>query len=501
MKKFLAILMSAIMLLSMASFASAEEPFVITVMLPDFYADVEYQKDDNPVLKAIEEKAGVKLNITWVANSAYKDQTSVIMADPDNMPMIMVMQGPRDAITVNSAKAGAFWDLTDHIDQFENLAAGSDSIYSNVSVDGRIYGIYRSRATARAGIYYRTDIAEKVGITEKPKTIEDLTKLAMALASYSDDTYALNMCKYVGGTIGLITVAYGAPYTWGVDANGDIYPAHKDPAFLEGLNWLRDLYAAGGIDPDFMTIESGNWDNIERQSKAFMRFDCMDNAYRQQEWFEKNEKETGMTITNEIFAMLPFVENAKGETRMYPQNAGYSGEVVITKSAKTEEDMLKCLKFLDWCNSAEGQTLINWGIDGTTYWIREDGYRYTNPTDDVDMSDQVKRIQKSLNQLGMNVNGDLTPKAATTPLRTEYNNYQNTHVQYVIFDPCHALTSETYIAMGSTLSTALEDAHVQYIAGLIDADELAILWEQWEAEGGAQMTKEYNDAYHAANAK
>lgn len=501
MKKSLAILMAAVMLLSMISIAAAEEPYVITVMLPDFYTESEYQRDDNPVLKAIEEKAGVKLDITWVANSAYKDQTSVVMADPDNMPMMMVMQGPREAITINSARAGAFWDLTDYIGQFENLAAGSKSIYDNIAVDGRLYGIYRPRVTARGGIYYRKDIAAQVGITEEPKTLEDLTKLAMALAGYSEDTYALNMCKYVAGTIGIITVAHGAPMNWGVDENGNIYPAHKDPAYLEGLNWLRDLYIAGGIDPDFMTIESSNWDNIERTSKAFMRFDCMDNAYRQQEWFEKNADQTGMKVTEDIFAMLPGVTNADGQLRMWAQNTGYNGEVVITKSAKTEEDMLKCLKFLDWCNTAEGQTLINWGIDGVTYWIRENGFRYTNPTDDADMSEQVKRIQKSLNQLGVTVINDLTPKAAGTPLRDEYASYNNTHIPYIIFDPCHALYSETYNTMGSTLNTLLEDAHVQYIAGLIDADELAALWQQWEDEGGAQMTKEYNDAYQAAKAK
>ncbi len=493
MKKLVALLLGIIMVFSMISFASAdEEPLTITVMLPDFYSDKEWLEDGNPVLDAIEKAANVDLKITWVANSAYTEMTSYTLADSANMPMVMVLTGARDSIVIDSARAGAFWDLTDYISQFPNLAAGSQGVYDNISVDGRVYGIYRSRAYPRSGIYYRSDIAAKVGITEEPTTIEELTKLAEALAGYSEDTYALNMCKYVAGTINYITVAMGAPQTWGVNENGDIYPAHESPAFLKGLNWLRHLYEIGGIDPDFMTIESGNWDSIERTGKAFMRFDCLDNCYRQQEWFENNEG-----VTETIFAMVNGLKNDEGSITVWPQNAGFSGEIAITKSVKDEATMLRVLKFLDWCNSAEGQTLLNWGLDGETFFIHADGFRYTKPESGEDVSEYVYKIQHSLNQLGMNVNGDLTPKAATTALRDEYAALNIAMTPYAVSNPCYPLTSETDVMFGTTLSTKLEDAHVQYIAGIISEEELRAVWQEWSDEGGAQMTKEYNEAYHA----
>lgn len=491
MKKSLALFLSLLMVFGLAGFAAAEEPFVITVMLPDFYVDVDFVKDDNPVLKAIEEKTGVRLDITWVANSAYLEQTSVTLADPANMPMIMVMQGPRDQMTVNSARAGAFWDLTDYIPKTEYLSQGSEKIFNNIAVDGRLFGIYRSRATARNGIYYRSDVASELGFTEKPKTMEELTAMSLAIAAKSEDTYALNMCKYVDGTIKIATVMHGAPNIWGIDGNGDVYPAHTDPHFLEGLNWLRALYAAGGIDPDFMVIESGKWNDAERNSTAFIRFDCMDNGYRQQEWFEQNK---GTTDT--IFALLPSVTNAQGDFRMVP-TVGYNGEIVITKAVKTEEDMLKCLNFLDWCNSAEGQTLINWGLEGLTYGINAEGFR----TILEEQTAYVQAVQHSLNQLGMNVNGDLTPAPVQTPLRSEYNEYQKTMVEHCVFDPCHSLESETAVMFGSVLNTMLEDAHVQYIAGQIDEEGLRAAWQQWADDGGAAMTEEYNSAYQAAFGK
>lgn len=291
------------MLLSVGCFAETEEaPFELTVLLPDFYTTEEFMVEGNPVLEAIEKATGVRLKITWAANSEYGTTISTTLADANTMPMVMALTDARGSVVIDSARAGAFWELTDFVKDAENypyLAAGSEGVYNNISIDGKIFGVYRSRAYPRAGVYYRKDIAAKMGIEEVPQTLDDLTELAEALAQYSDDTYALNMCSYTAGTINLITVAFGAPQTWGINEEGNIYPAHESPAYLEGLNWLRRLYEIGGIDPDFITIDSTNWDNIERTGKAFMRFDCLDNAYRQQEWFEKNEGVTEPDLRND----------------------------------------------------------------------------------------------------------------------------------------------------------------------------------------------------------
>ncbi len=495
MKKLVSLFLALVMVLSMMSFAAAEEPFTITVMLPDLNALVEFKAEDNPVLKAIEEKAGVKLEIIWAANSEYGTSLNTVMTDPsEKQPMLIVMTDARGTTMINNARAGAFWDLTDFVKDSENYPnlAGSTGIYNNISIDGRIYGIYRTRAYPRAGIYYRKDIAEKQGITKVPETLDELTALANALAGYSKDTYALNMCSYTAGTINVITVAHGAPNNWGIDENGDIYPAHKSPAYLEGLNWLRDLYKAGGIDPNFATIDSTQWDNIERTEKAFMRFDCLDNCYRQQEWFEKNAG-----VTEQIWEMVGPLAKADGSITVWPQNPGFSGEVVVTKAVK-EADLPKVMKFLDWVNTAEGQMLINWGVEGVTYLLDDEGYRVATSEYSKEMSDNSAIYQHSLNQLGMNIMGDLCAPLRQSDLRARYNELNSILTPYAVSDPCYPFVSETNVAFGSQLSTIISDAACQYIAGIIDLDGLQAAWQQWEDEGGALMTMEYNEAYHAS---
>ena len=498
MKKLVALFLAMVMVLSMASFAAAEEPFEITVLLPQFPSDYDYTEENNPILKAIEEKTGVKLSIQWGANSTYGDILNTTLADK-NPPMLIAATDARAPIIINSARAGAFWDLTDAVADEANypyLAAGADSVYSNIAVDGRLYGIYRSRAYPRGGIYYRMDIAKEVGIDKVPETLDDLTALAEALAGYSDDTYCLNMCSYTAGTISVITVAFGAPNNWGVDENGDIYPAHKSPAYLEGLNWLRHLYEIGGIDPNFAQISTSDWDPIERQGKAFMRFDCMDNAHRQQEWFENNAG-----VTEQIFMSVCGLKKADGTITVWPQNAGFSGEILITKSV-SEADLPKVLKFLDWLNGPEGQTLINAGLEGVTFDVGEDGHRFIPEEKTEEYAKNSGMYFSSMNQLGMGVPGNLEdPKAAVnkgvTDLRERYDNLNKEFAQYAVADPCYPLVSETNVAFGTQLSQIISDAAVQYIAGLISEDELRAAWEDWAMQGGDAITQEYNEAYHA----
>lgn len=506
MKKILSLVLALMMALSMLSFAVAEEPLTISVMLPDFYTDVDFVTEGNPILDYIQEQTGVKLDIQFQANSSYGDILATTLATPKDMPDIISFPSRDNTFIQNVA---AYWDLTDYVadaENYPNLAApGAMGVYKNSAVDGRVYGIFRSRAYPRAGIYYRSDIAEKVGITKEPETVAELTELAEALAGYSEDTYALNMIgNYVAGTINIITVAMGAPNTWGVDENNNVYPAHEHPAYLEGLKWLRHLYEIGGIAPDFVTRTSTDWDNYERTENCFMRFDCNDNAHRQQEWFEQNK---GVPANESIFAEIGGLKNDNGEIRVWPQNAGYNGMIAVTK-AVSEEKLPKVLKFLDWCNTAEGQNVLNSGLEGVTYWINEDGCAQAYPLD-IDpsteegaaaqkaQSDKNVTILGSINQLHMGTTGDQLIPSKHTPLRDEYAANNTYYSQFVIANPCLTLTSEQYILVGKTLDTLLNDAAVQYIAGLIDDDELASYWEEWSEQGGEQIKAEYSAAYQA----
>ena len=102
MKKLLTLVLALAMALSMMSFAVAdEEPFVLTVMLPDFYSTEDFITENNPVLDYIEQETGVRLDISFVANSTYGDAVTTALTD-SKMPMVIALPDRNSAQTVAS---------------------------------------------------------------------------------------------------------------------------------------------------------------------------------------------------------------------------------------------------------------------------------------------------------------------------------------------------------------------------------------------------------------
>ncbi|MCL2645163.1 MAG: extracellular solute-binding protein, partial [Betaproteobacteria bacterium] len=272
MRKAFSLLLALFLLLPFASALAEDAPYEISIMMPTLYTEA-FQAENNPVLEAIEAATNTKLNIIFVPEASYPERVSIALSG--GMPEIMVIKGHQDPVYVSAAKAGVFWDLTDYIPQARYIRDGSPVAFDATRINGRIYGIYRARPLARNGIIYRSDWAEALGLGA-PETLDDLSNLAKAFTDPEKGTFGLVMCKDVESTVKLVTVMHGAPNTWGVNENGDIYPAHEDPMFLEGLKWLRDLYAAGAINRDFMVLESGVWDDPIKNSRGGIKLDAMD---------------------------------------------------------------------------------------------------------------------------------------------------------------------------------------------------------------------------------
>ena len=163
--------------------------------------------------------------------------------------------------------------------------------------------------------------------------------------------------------------------------------------------------------------------------------------------------------------------------------------------AVSEDKLPAVMKFLDWCNSEAGTTALNNGVEGATYWIHSDGYRYAYPEGEDENKEKYSNynstVQHSLNQLGMNVHGDLSPAGKTTILRSWYDQNLIDNAQYVISNPCFTLDSATNVLLGTTINTAVEDAQVQYIAGKIDLEGLQAVYADWHTQGGDKILEEY----------
>ena len=119
MKKTVSLLLAMIMIMSLFSFAIAEEPYKISVICTFYGANTPDYKNSS-VWQKVEELTNTDWDITWVAPGDAAQKFNTVMASTDQ-PMIYVI--PSGATTnanyIDMCQSGIFWDLTDYIQNSE----------------------------------------------------------------------------------------------------------------------------------------------------------------------------------------------------------------------------------------------------------------------------------------------------------------------------------------------------------------------------------------------
>ncbi len=442
-------------------------------------------KNDDPSVKALEELTGYKIKLEWILNSSYEDQLNTRMA-AGNLPTLVAVTG-KTASVISNCRAGAFWDITKYYKNYPNLAQANQTVMNNISIDGKIYGIYRARPLGRNAISYRKDWLKNVGLSE-PKTMDELYNMLKAFRQKdpdkngANDTYGVTFCKFFG-PLDQIATAFGAPNKFTINA-GTIVPAFATQEYMDSMKWLKKLYDEGLINRDYAALETGKWTNDFQNSKSGVHIDVSDQAWRYQKKFIDEYK-----MPADIVWVMPMPAGPDGR-RAFP-TSGHAGFVAISKNgAKTEQDMKDALNFLDITNSKEGQNILNWGVEGINYDLNEKG-EATRRTFKADPNEGFNQFMTNV------VDGLLIPEALQ-PVQKRHLEIQAENIPYCIANPLEPFTSDTYAKNGSQLDQMINDARNQFIAGQIDEAGYKKVIDQWYAQGGSQILIEYATAYRAA---
>ena len=103
MRKTMASLLALVMMMALfaAPVALGEEPFVITVVCPQYEEtppENSTGEEGNPLLELMEENQNIDLQITWSPQGDYETKFNTVMASKDQ-PMVMVVNS---GITTNA---------------------------------------------------------------------------------------------------------------------------------------------------------------------------------------------------------------------------------------------------------------------------------------------------------------------------------------------------------------------------------------------------------------
>ena len=472
----------------------------ITMMAPLFGTAPD---PGGEVQKAVEALIGKKLDITWVPNADYGDKTNVVLAS-NNIPQVMVIQGDKGPSFVRAAQAGAFWDLTDKLDKYENLKPADPQTAKNTLVNGKRYGIYRVRPLLRSAVMIRKDWLAKVGLP-LPESVDDLYRIAKAFAEQDPDgngkkdTYGLIIPKWPtpvfssSSPYNIFETWYGTPTGWG-ERNGKLVPAFDTEEFYTAERALKKWVEEGLVNPDFATLDSANWNDPFVQGKGGIIIDVNVRATPQlTELFkEKNPKDFDKV------AMVGNLKRADGQKFSAPF-LGYAGVLAISKQkVRTEEQLDQLLQVLDKLESKQGSILLTNGIEGRNFKVEG---KYAVPINESDPQFKVIQndVEKAFIQIGTRASvglGAYPLKPNDEPSRQLLELRDKVvaeDLKTAVHDPALSVVSPTYIQKGATLDPIVSDARIKYLSGAITEEQLRAEVKRWYDSGGTDVTQEIND--------
>lgn len=484
---------------------SADGKPTITFMATSFDGNDLKSEGSDKVIQMYEDYTGIHVEWRWENQDTYKEKFGLTLMDRANMPMILTCQADlqQQANVVDAAKKGAFWDLTPFLqdkEAYPNLSQADPEVLKALTVNNEIIGIYRGRYIGRYGLSYRTDWAEAVGITEPPKTVEDVYNMLYKFTyedpdgNGKDDTYGLEMTKYTG-PLDIIQTWFGAGNEW-VEQDGRMVPVHQTEEFREALKWMRKIYEEGLVRKDWATVDSGTFQDGCKKGEAGVFVDVMDGGQRIWQYFLDNDvKSVTDPSQNATMTMVGPVNEKTLAT------SGFNGFFLITKAgAKTEEDVKNCLTFLDKMCDDEMMVLADYGLEGVTYNINEEGK--LEKVNGVDMNTAPNR---GLNQSLAYIPNALptTPEIdMTEPKQKQYEIYEYNEA-FAVRNPAmgYLANSEVNAEVGTDIEQIIEDARTQYICGQIDDAGFDAAAKQWSDRGGDRLIEEINKLYQEDTTK
>lgn len=462
----------------------------IKIMTKSFNAT--QASDDSEVLKALEDYVGADLEINWITDMKYDGSVTGVIGSGD-YPHVMLV-GSKGSAFVQAARSDMFWDISevfDNPEKYPNLAQANPDVNHNISVDGKVYGIYRSRELGRAGISIRKDWLDHLGL-DVPKTIDEFSEVLKAFTEQDpdgngvNDTYGMIVTNYLSGPLDNLAVWMGAPNGWGVDeATGELKPSFMFDEYKDTLKLMRDWYKKGYINSDMSTMTSDKWNDPFLNQKAGVIIDVADRSRR----LAQNMEETNPNAIVDVFGYV--TKDAGSEPRTLPTN-GYNGFYVFPKSTiKTHEDLERILTVMDKLNDETAVNLMNYGIEGVQYTVDADNY--VTLTNDKTLQDEIS----DLNQISMGIinfpNGLKTKY--TVPVAEKVDKVYEENRKYVVNNYAEPYISETYTKSGPVLDDIINTAKANFITGKISEEEYDKEVERWKHEGGDSFIKDINEEY------
>ncbi|MFD0670698.1 extracellular solute-binding protein [Cohnella sp. GCM10027633] len=350
---------------------AAKKPLEVTWMNVAYGAPPQ---GGDAVGKRIEQETNTRISWQWVPLNGYKERLNVALNTGDlaDITQVPTSNPIYETATNDAIKAGVFHDLTpyltgENLKKYPHLAAYPDSIWDNMLYNGKIWGIPRHpNPPIFTTIHIRKDLLDKAGLPA-PTTWEELTDTLLKL---SDPPNMYGMAMKSTSSADIIANAITGIQNWEVDQDGNF--AYRDfmPDFKVYLKWLKMLYDAGALHPEFPIVEGSETDLFKQGHYAAIASNT--HMFTIPDWLEELEG-------NAPGADVLTLKVLKGPKGYATSVATGSWTNLMISSKVPEADIDHLLRLIDFTSSQTYQQLALYGVEGIHY-EKKDGVVVKNAT-------------------------------------------------------------------------------------------------------------------------
>lgn len=459
----------------------------------------EATEPDNFLLKELEKLTNTKLNITWVPVNTLGEKTKVTIASGD-IPDLMYIENPFDALFVQSAEEGAFWDVAPYIQDYPLLSAFPEAAWKNTKINGKNYGIPRPRPVEGGGSYplIRKDWLDKLGMSV-PLTAEDYYKVAKAFAhddpdgNGQADTYGIigDVSAEGMGTFNWIEQLHTGITTgeWALK-DGELSLTALDPGIRDALEYLKRLYDEKIIPADFAVMKNSQARDAFMGNKGGILGAAISPQWLFMEALLK------IVPTGDILP-VSYLQGPNGP--IIGKSIGYLGMYAIPKTVP-EAKMKKLLEFMNKSVEPEIAAVAKYGLKDVHYTSDGSDDLFVTVTEQA-QTDNIANTANNLNNIFTYYNKYQYAYYGGIPKDHFERNKQiiDERAKYSVDTLPGGMISETWLLVGPDMKKKIQDMKIKVIMG----KETLSAWDTF-VEGlksNADLikaTKEINEAYQAA---
>lgn len=452
---------------------SAEKPML--KMLMGFR---NFDPNNYPVATMLEQKTGYKVQYEMLPLEGANDKLNLLMANKEPYDILKLSRDQYMKLAVE----GALEPLDDLVKNYGKtlMAVNDPEAIESTKVDGKLYAIPEQapRPYVGSAIAVRQDIMDEL----KLSTPTNLDEFYNVLKTIKEKKNMIPLTGYEG-VFGEIAAAFGISYQWD-DRDGKIISWLEHPAMKEFLGFMNKLYKEGLIDSEWPVNNTSTVQQKFTSGKAAMVRYGWSWAPTVNPALEKN-------VPTAKVSLIPALKGKDGKSVIGLNATGVTSYIAIPKVSKNKEH---AMNYMDLKVQPELFKLLAIGQENVHFKKEADGKDYpilpifNDERGNADMyltSSDIKAYREYW-----------LLRVRKVKIQGEYFDEMQKQVPTAKVSPLnYAPPLEAAGTYSQKLGKMENDFFIKIIAGAESLDNYDKFVQQWRAEGGDAMLKEYNEWY------